>query len=283
MRFRFLALAVLLPACGSILGVEPLDVREQVLSDGGVPKDAATPTSDGGTTEPPSGDAEAGAPPPPAATLPPEGTYQYTASAGDGDTLTLSGVTVSQLGYSTPTISITHDDAGCFSETLVLRGNYSDTLSTFCIDGPTLGAKQDHRTQGFQIGSADTTATCANDVYFTTQPEPGDQWLHDCNGSNTAQKNATSDSSRFEEKGEYVFQEAATVPVNGTEVPVYHFHVELTVTGAQTGTNTADWYLAKTSGIPVKLVRSIHIAYSSQFGPVTYSETVDMTIQSPPP
>ena len=278
-----LALAIWLPACGSILGVEALDVRDTTVDAGA---DAGTPpeTDDSG---PPLTPMDGGDAAPPDAVLPPAGTYTYDVVSGSHDSLKLNGGTISDLGYSAPTVVIAQPNPTCFTQTLTLRDNYVETMSTFCIDGPTLVQKDDRRTQTFQIGSADTTSTCAGlpagDVYFSTQPSNPGTWPHDCMGNNSAQKSGSSDSSGFEQAGNYVYVETVPVPISGINVPTYHFHVDLVVTKSQSGTNSADWYLSTRNGLLVRLVRTIDITYGSQFGPVAYHENVDMTLKAPPP
>lgn len=296
MRRRLLGLLVLLPACGSILGVQDLDVTEHESTDAG-PK-VTTPTPDSGqvVTPPPTG-FDAG---PPLAVLPPDGTYFYTATDESNDTLTVAGQSVPHH-YSAPQITVTAQNPTCFTEVVALRSDYTDTLSTYCITGSTLTLQQDQRAQVFNaFANANTTSQCSGldpdaglsgpgDVYFTTQPKDGDFWIHTCHGSNSANDTAnggpSDNKSSFTQTGQYQYVETVDVPVAGQMVSTFHFHVDLAISGNQTGTNRTDLYVSPKHGLPVRFVRSIDISYPTGtiLGTARYQETVDMTLKSPPP
>ena len=60
--------------------------------------------------------------------------------------------------------------------------------------------------------------------------------------------------------------------VGGTAVAAYHFHQERTVSGSQTGTQTADLWFAKKDGLPLRNQRDQTVRTDTVVGSSTYTE-----------
>jgi hypothetical protein len=152
-----------------------------------------------------------------------------------------------------------------------------------CLADYDVAQTKGSRTQSFNVANAATTITCApGDVYYTPEPErlPLPLWPHVCTGKNTDDQ---SGGSEFTTKGTYAFTRRELRQIAGRQVEVLHFHDERAVTGAQTGTNVADWYFNPASGVLLGLVRKISIKYPAPIvGQVTYTEDLTMTLSEIP-
>jgi hypothetical protein len=177
-------------------------------------------------------------------------------------------------------VTVAYVGNDCFTLTIVLRGNYTETMS-LCIKGIEVVEEGGTRSQQFAIGAAaQTTTECKpGDVYFTTAPSPGQMWTHDCTGKNSDDK---SGASTFKTAGTYRFVGNEAVAVKGIDLPVMHFHDDRTVSGAQSGTNIADWYFAVEDGLLVQLSRNINLNYPSGVGNIAYHESALMTLTGRP-
>jgi hypothetical protein len=260
--------SLLASACGLLVGIEPLEVVARDDAAVVSVRDAATgaDAADAASVDAP---AEVGPRPPP---RPPAGTYAYTVVGGD----TISGLFAIPAPYGpTATVTVEHLEAGCFAQTIALRSNYKDTMH-FCIKGVEFVEDTSSRSQQFALHLAETTTTCVpGDVYFTSAPSPGKTWNHDCTGQS---KDDTTGKSTFSAIGFYRFVGNEVRPIAGTDVPVLHFRDERNVTGAQTGTNIADWYLAVEDGMLVRLSRTVDLDYNN----IHYHESALLTLTTPP-
>jgi hypothetical protein len=96
--------------------------------------------------------------------------------------------------------------------------------------------------------------------------DPGDRWTQTCRGtsSGTDGEGVTS--------GPYTFVGDDTVTVGDTAVAAYHFRQERTLSGSQTGAQTADLWFAKKDGLPLRNERSQTVHTDTVVGSSTYTE-----------
>lgn len=207
----------------------------------------------------------------PGLSRPPSGTYTYAATGGDS----LAPFNF-KATYTTAKVTVEDDGEGCFKQTITLRDGYNETLNE-CVIGSDIVHKTGVRSQSFPlVGTATTNQTCdPGDVYFSLNRAPNQTWNHTCLGTSSDTK---SGGSSFTTAGSFRFVADETLTVMNAPVSVAHYRDERSVTGSQTGANTADWYFDTKTGVIVKLVRDVQIQYKSVIGTITYTETVTMTL-----
>ncbi len=267
--------SLLLPACGVLIGIAPLEVSDDGGVDGGVDvvvppvAEASVPFVDASSDD----GATAIAPP----RRPPEGTYVYSVTGNDR----ISGVLTFAATYGpTASATVTHVGADCFTLKITLRPNYDETMN-LCVKGLDVVGDSGTRSQQFalNIGARTTTDCKPGDTYFTSAPSPNQMWTHACSGKNTDDR---SGSSTFVTGGTYRYVGQEAIGIAGVDVPVMHFHQDRTVSGAQAGTTVADWYFGVGDGVLVRLSRNINLDYPSGLGNINYRETALMTLTKRP-
>jgi hypothetical protein len=71
-----------------------------------------------------------------------------------------------------------------------------------------------------------------------------------------------------------------TVDVGGTPVPAVHVRTTTTFTGATTGRSTYDFWLARATGLPVRVTMVSRTTNGSLIGDVHYQERVSLRLTS---
>ena len=121
----------------------------------------------------------------------------------------------------------------------------------------------------FVFTKYDSTSTfsCAPaSVAIRAVMRAGDWWQQRCRGTSSGTKGAAITS------GPYTFVGDDVVVVAGTRVPAYHFRQERTLSGSQTGTQTAQLWFAKSNGLPLRNVRDVTVHTDTIVGTSTYTE-----------
>ena len=103
---------------------------------------------------------------------------------------------------------------------------------------------------------------------------PGDKWRQQCRGTSSGTKGAAITS------GPYTFVGDDVVVVAGTRVRAYHFRQERTLSGSQTGTQTAQLWFAMANGLPLRNVRDVTVHTDTIVGTSTYTEHGDFRLTS---
>ncbi len=212
---------------------------------------------------------------------PAEGTYAYLASGNDFVSL---GPTTTPWGPSA-SATVTHRGADCFTISFTYRARYTESLD-FCVRQDTeVVHLATRRAQSFpflaDFITAKSTVTCApGDVYLTRAPASSGVLTHLCTGENNDDKTGMS---LFQTGGPYRFVGTELVTVSGSPVSTFHFREERTVTGAQKGTASADWYFATELLLLVKVTRDVAIATPFTGGAIDYRESSELTLVSPIP
>jgi hypothetical protein len=268
----------LTPACALLVGIdENLGVKPRGADSAATP-DAEEAGGGGGIDAanlPPPG-TEGG---PPLAPRPPEGTYTYDASGNEA--LVATGFTFDPTSYG-PTATVVvlwKADASCFSMTIEPRANYTEEMD-LCVQGTDIVQSTGTRHQSFSGSIAATSTTTLDckpgDLWFSTIAQPAQWWNHSCNGTNTDSQTGTS---TFLQTGRYTFLELTGGAMK------YDAELQVMANGAkgQNGTNSGDWYFDAVDASLTQLHRHVHITYSTNFGPVTYDEQLDLTLRAKPP
>ncbi|MBS2020165.1 MAG: hypothetical protein JST00_45315 [Deltaproteobacteria bacterium] len=270
-RVAFVVTAALLTACGAILGIDTdLDVKASDAGAAEAEVEAARPV-DTGTDD--STAVDTGVPPP---RRPPEGTYVYEVTGSDRVNTPFGSP--QQTYGPTATLDISYVGADCFEMLFSFRNEYTEMMR-MCVVGLDYVQDLGTRSQRFAVGSAATTVKCTpGDAYFTTAPSPALR-VHDCAGDNT---DSRSGGSKFRVAGPYRFIGDENVDVKGVTVPTRHFKGDKGVSGAQNGSNVADWYFGAADGVLVRFVRKVDINFNSPIGQVKYLEDVTMVLAKRP-
>jgi len=196
---------------------------------------------------------------------PAEGVYAY---AGSGSEELSSPPKTQTEGPEMPG-TVRHGDDGCWSFRLDYSSNHWREWR-FCADATGLRARGTTVYQRWDlvVSSVDNTAVvrCRPPaVVIAPAMQPGDQWTSRCRGENSA----IPGTSVTEGTHRYVGRE--TLHVDGSPVETMHFRDDGVVSGAQTGTERFDLWLAD-DGLVVRGRQRIVVDSDSPIGRVTYTQ-----------
>lgn len=205
---------------------------------------------------------------------PEAGVYQYLASGTERLSL---GSTEQQWGPTMPA-TVTHRGNGCWS----LRIEYSTNHwqeQRYCPDDTALLDVGGKVFQKFDFTAFSVTDTSV----FTCDPPspvvrvdavPGAGWSASCTGRSTERDTQVTSA------GTNTFVGTEDVEIDGTPVRAFHYRLQRTLSGDQTGTeDTHDWYSA-TNGLLLRSTRSTRVASPSPIGDVTYTEEGEFHLRS---
>jgi hypothetical protein len=193
----------------------------------------------------------------------PEGVYVYD-TEGRERTDALTGVTHRYPRRST--ITVTADPCGVRMRWDVLEGR--STAWTFCVTGAGWKlASQDER-HTFFGRTERTTYVCAGTTIRPAGDRPG-----------TASSVACStDGARERGSGRVVASE--TLRVGGRPVRTVHVTRRASFSGHIRGTSTHDLWLARGTGVPVRVALQSRTTNDSPVGDVRYEEDVTLRLRS---
>ena len=166
--------------------------------------------------------------------------------------------------------TVTHRRDGCWT----FRMDYSSQHWQTWIYCPSAGGLVELGGQTFERWDfvftkydSTSTFTCAPaSVAIRGSMHAGDQWQQRCRGTSSGTKGAATTT------GPYTFLGDDTVDVGGTRVPAYHFRQVRTLSGSQTGNQTAELWFAKSDGLPLRNVRDATVRTDTVVGTSTYTE-----------
>ena len=202
----------------------------------------------------------------PAVLRPAAGVYSYRGSGTEH----LSVPPKDQAQGPTMPATVTHRGDGCWT----FRMDYSSQHWQTWIYCPRagglveLGGKTFERWD-FVFTKYDSTSsfTCSPpSVAIRAAMHAGDEWSQRCQGTSSGTKGAAVTT------GPYTFVGDDSVAVGGTQVPAYHFRQVRTLSGSQTGNQTADLWFAKSDGLPLRNVRTVTVHTDTIVGTSTYTE-----------
>lgn len=200
-------------------------------------------------------------------TRPTPGVYLYR---GEGTEDTSFPPLVEQQGPDMPA-TITWDGPDCFTFRIDYNSNHWQSWD-LCLTaegleerGGTTFARRD-----FTVGVIDSEATFACDPPAPWLPvgvEPGDTWDVSCTGTNSTIDGETVSA------GTTTYVGTETLVIGGVEVEAHHLSEPRTLSGAQTGDEQSDLWLAVDDLLPLKAERRVDVSTSTPIGAVDYSET----------
>ena len=197
---------------------------------------------------------------------PPAGVYVYRGSGTEH--LSLPPKTQHQ-GPQMPA-TVTHRDDGCWTFRLDYNTQHWQTWNYCPRNGGLveLGGQTFERWD-FVFTKYDSTSTFTCDpasVAIRAGMRTGDRWQQVCRGTSTGTKGVAVTS------GPYTFVGGDFVTIGKTRVPAYHFRQQRTLTGSQTGTQTADLWFSRQNGLPLRNERSVTVHTDTVVGASTYTE-----------
>ncbi|MFM8303042.1 MAG: hypothetical protein ACKOA9_01900 [Actinomycetota bacterium] len=208
---------------------------------------------------------------------PDAGVYRYVASGSER--LSLGG-TEQQWGPVMPA-TVRHRADGCWSLRIDFSTNhwrsqrYCPGIDALLDVGGTVFQRFD-----FVAFSATDTSVFSCDppsVVIRVAAAPGDSWAASCTGRSTER------STRVESTGTNTFVGVEDLDVGGRVVPAYHYRLQRTLAGDQTGTeDTHEWY-ATATGLLLRATHDSRVASPSPFGDVVYTEVGEFRLRSTRP
>ena len=120
-----------------------------------------------------------------------------------------------------------------------------------------------------------STFTCTPaSVVIRSTMQPGEHWQQTCTGTSSGTKGRATTS------GPYTFVGTEKLRVGAAAVDAYHFRQVRTMSGNQTGTQTAELWFSVANGLPLRNERKVSVKTDTVVGASTYTETGDFEITS---
>jgi hypothetical protein len=195
----------------------------------------------------------------------------YAATASGTESIGLPGFD-EQLGPNAP-VTVTHQDDGCFDFRADFNSHHWRSWS-FCPQESAVSALT--RTDSFTARKAPgldvesiATYTCELPLDFLwTDPEVGDTRSSTCTGTTDLDDSVTADEGVAEVLG------LGTTEVDGESVETVHIRTTDTFSQAQSGHETAEWWLDGKTGLPLRIV----LESALTGGPSDYAERWELEL-----
>lgn len=205
--------------------------------------------------------------------VPPAGVYRYE---GEGSERLSNPPRTQAEGPEMPG-TVVHRPGGCWD----LRLDYSTNHWRrwhFCADETGLTQKGTRVYQRWDFGAFAvdnlTVVSCAPPaVVMEPTMTPGQGWRSRCRGESTAISGTTLTT------GTHRFLGTQALTIGGEHVDSYHFRDVREVSGAQTGTERFDFWLAA-GGLVLRGEQAITIESDSPLGRITYTQAGSFTLVS---
>ena len=202
---------------------------------------------------------------------PAEGVYTYRGTGSES----LSSPPKSQSEGPVIPGTVTQLDGGCWSLRLDYSSNHWRRWK-FCVrdDRLTEVANEVYQRWDFVVSAIDrlATMTCTPpNVILVPGPPPGTKWPASCSGTNSAIAGTTVSTGTHGTWGPPAHR------VGEPRARRVRFHDVRAVSGAQTGTETFDFWLAA-DGLPLRGRQRIEVASDSPIGKVTYSQQSEFSL-----
>jgi hypothetical protein len=179
-------------------------------------------------------------------------------------------------GASIP-VTVEHLADGCWRWTVDFNEAHSQSWD-YCEDGGRILESGGRTYQRWDLGAttiesiADFTCEPPN-LVFDPAAQPGDTWEGGCTGTNSAIEGSTLTA------GPTTYVGPDELELGGTPVKVHHYRQDLTISGAQVGTNRVHYWLDDT-GLAVRMEREVAVATDSPVGSITYDEVGEWQLTS---
>jgi hypothetical protein len=193
----------------------------------------------------------------------PAGVYVY-ATDGFERTDALGGVTHRYPATSSITVGST--PCGVRLRWDVLRGR--STTWAVCTGAGEWAEQSRYERHTFFGVTDETTYTCRETAFRLAGDHAGDTFAVSCS------------TGKAEEHGSGRVVADETVVVAGTRVPTAHIRTSTTFTGDTTGAATYDFWLARDTGLPVRIRMVSDTTSGSLIGDVHYRERVSLDLTS---
>lgn len=149
----------------------------------------------------------------------------------------------------------------------------------YCAKGRVLQQTGEATSQTFDFVAF--TASDANDIVcdppvdrIRVDAQPGARWAVACDG------HSTSRGTKFHAAGTDTFVGIEKLRIGGEVVPAYHYSVDRTLSGDQSGSEHYDMWYSVLNGLPLKTDRRVTVESPSPIGAVTYTEHGTYTLSS---
>ena len=140
----------------------------------------------------------------------------------------------------------------------------------FCRDGEDLLLGTQKNSQRWDFGSIKVENVgdflCDPPQRYPIGAPTGTVTTGTCSGTNTAVPGTSQTDDRTEVIG------PEKLRIGSATVAAVHLRQSDTLTGAQTGDNTVDWWFDPRTGLPLRAVRSYRLDTASPVGTITYTE-----------
>ncbi len=207
-------------------------------------------------------------------TRPPSGVYQADAS---GKASISFPPTSQNYGTSAP-VTVTHQGDNCWTTTVDFNTAFQQRWS-YCIDNGVLTEHKNVTATAWDLGA--TSITNVSEFACTPPGEiikAGEQRDHlstyVCEGTSDSIDGITNSDVTFQSLG------IASLEVESTQVPVFHYREIDTLTGPQRGTTTIDYWYSIQDMLLIRMERHIDLRTDSPVGDVTYKEDGEWQLSS---
>ncbi len=210
----------------------------------------------------------------PGARRPTAGVYDYTGAGSEH----VSFPPLSQAEGPTIPGTVTMVGGDCWQLRLDYSTHHWQTFR-LCLHGADILETGGVTWQLFSVGpvNVSTTSTfgCTTGTMWLPARRPaGASMLSSCTGTSTSIKGETLSAGPLTVLGE------ETLTIGGKQVPAVHVRQERADTGAQTGTERYDIWLAASSGLLLQFQQEIKLVSTSPLGKVTYTQNGDLQLVS---
>ena len=175
-------------------------------------------------------------------------------------------------------VTVTGDTKKCWTFRVDYSTHHWQSVR-YCAKGRVLHQTGETTSQTFdfvavEVSDANETVCDPPADRVRVDAQPRTRWPVKCDG------HSTSRGTRFHAAGTDTFIGIERLRIGGEVVPVYHYSVDRTLTGDQSGSEHYDMWYSVLDGLPLKTVRRVTVKSPSPIGAVTYTEKGAYTLNS---
>jgi len=197
---------------------------------------------------------------------PPGGVYTYVGTGTEKLSLLK---TTQHWGPRIP-VTVTEDTNSCWSYRVDYSTHHWQSVR-YCAKGRVLQETDEATFQSFdfvafKVGDTNTVVCHPPIDRIRVDAKPGTAWRVACDGR------SKSRGTKFHAQGTDTFISIETLHVGTEAVPTYHYYVDRSLSGSQSGFERYDTGYSVLDGLPVKTDRHVSVKSPSPIGTVTYTE-----------
>lgn len=167
-------------------------------------------------------------------------------------------------------VTVTEGSNGCWTFRVDFSTHHSQSVH-YCARGRVLEQTDEVTIQSFDFvafKAGDTNVTVCKPAIdrIRVDAEPGAQWHVACDGR------SKSRGTKFHAGGTDTFVGTEKLEVGTEAVSTYHYSVDRTLTGSQSGRERYDIWYSVRDGLPIRVEREVEVKSPSPVGAVTYTE-----------